>query len=92
MESLKLQSYLEDLRKREPKEKTAKTRLAELVEPYYIELAWRDETFFQDMTALWIALRGYSKWRTEAQLISLLDWTKGKQVYPLALVKILNKK
>ena len=92
MDSLKLSNYLEDLRKREPKEKTAKNRLAEIVEPYYKELCWRDESFFQDMTALWIALRRYTKWRTEAQLISLLEWTKGKQVYPLSLVRILNKK
>lgn len=90
MESLKLTNYLEALKS---KEKTKqKTRLQELVEPFYKELVWNDSTFFQDMTALWVAIRRYMKWRTEAQLLQILQWTKGKDVYPRALIKILSKK
>lgn len=90
MESLKLNKYLETLKKREKTK--PKTRLQEIVEPYYPEWEWRDETFEDDMRAVWIAIKRYMKWRTEAQLIALLNWTKGKAIYPLSLTKILNKK
>ena len=92
MESLKLSSYLEDLRKREPKEKTAKNRLAEIVEPFYKEWAWVDATFFVDMTALWIALRRYMKWRTEEHLRKVMEWTVGKELHPKQIIKVLNRK
>ena len=91
MESLNLKSYLENLKSRK-KEKTAKNRLAELVEPFYIEWSWQDDTFFGDMTAIWIALRRYMKWHTDDQLLKLMEWTKGKNVYPRSVISILNKK
>ena len=91
MDSLNLNQYLEGLKSRN-KEKTAKNRLASLVEPFYKEWAWVDATFFVDMTALWIALRRYMKWRTEDQLRKLLTWTVGKELHPKQVIKVLNKK
>ena len=92
MESLKLKSYLEDLRKREPKEKTAKTRLASQVESYYKEWNWQDDTFFGDMTAFWIALRRYMRWHSDDQLRKVMEWTVGKLLHPKQVIKVLNRK
>lgn len=90
MESLQLKDYLQKIEARK-KEKKPRDRLAELVEPYYQEWNWQDDTFFGDMVALWVYLRRYMKSHTEAQLNSILAWSKGKSVHPRGIIKILRK-
>lgn len=91
MNSLSLDKFLEKVASRRTTT-GPRNRIAEIVEPYYKEMEWDNESYFQDMTVLWIAIRRFMKWRTEAQLIAVLEWGKKNQVHVRQVVKVLRKK
>lgn len=85
-----LNSYNEQLKTRHISSK-ARTYLQEEVEPYLKEINWNDLTLEKDQNAFWMAVNRYNHSHTLAQLLKVMQWIQGKNLYPKQVIKVLLK-
>ena len=79
-------------RKKEVKKPTkANTYIQYLVESYEAGFLWDNKTLFKDRALLYMKANMLAK-RSESDLKSILDWSRGKNVHPLVIVKLINTK
>lgn len=72
-------------------ESKARTYTQSLVEKYEKHFNWSNPTFFKDRALLYIKANQLVKKKSDSQLKSILDWTVGKKLHPLSVIKIINK-
>lgn len=69
-----------------------RTYLEERVAPYLPFIFWENKTLDKDMRLFWIAVHRHEKTKPSGSLFRILNWAKGKNLYPKQVIAVLNKK
>ena len=85
-----LDGYLDRLLARKPTK--AQNYMQETAEPYLKHIQWQNQTLEADLRLFWISASRYYRSHTHAEFVKLLDWVKGKNLYPKQVIKVFNKR
>ena len=83
-------NYLEQLKQRKP-ESRARDYREEIAWRYLEKFKWTNERFEKDWRLFWITTRVYWKSHRPDQFESIMKWGSEKEVYPGAIIKVMNK-
>ena len=88
---LEYDEIFEPAPRRPEKKSNAHTYVQSVIEQIEPLIYWDNETLERDRRLIWIKMMKLYQQRNDTGIRLFIDWVRGKKLYPLQVVKTINK-